>query len=76
MKWLITLIIKWFHIETCEKCGSWNLQKGHYTSGWNYYCQQASGHNGVICKDCIHVKFDEPLSVRQAKDPSWVRTLK
>lgn len=75
MKWLKNLLCKWFQIETCEKCGSWKLRRGHYTSGWNNYCNQASGHNGVICEDCIHVKFDESLEVRKAKSPSWVETI-
>lgn len=74
MKWLIAFIERIFNIESCENCGSWNLQKGYYSSGWNYLCKQASGDKGVICKNCIHVKFDEPLDVRQAKDPHWVKT--
>ena len=74
MKWLINILSKWFHIETCEKCGSIHLKRGYYTSGWNYLCNQASGDIGVICCDCIHVKFDEPLEVRQEKSPSWVKT--
>lgn len=62
-------------IRRCEKCGSLNIRKGYYTSGWNNLCNQASGDNGVICEDCIHVEFDEPFEERLKKKPDWV-TLK
>lgn len=62
-----------FNIVPCRKCGSWSTRHGHFASGWNNLCNQASGHDGQICNDCLHVEFDEPLEVRRSKAPHWVK---
>lgn len=62
-------------LRRCNNCGSFSIMKGHYTSGWNNLCNQASGDRGVICNDCIHVEFDESLEIRRAKNPTWIATI-
>jgi hypothetical protein len=70
--WLILFIERILKIKSCIKCGSWRMREGYYASGWNHYCNQASGHRGVICKDCLHVEFHESLEKRKADAPEWV----
>jgi hypothetical protein len=64
-----------FKIVPCKVCGSWDTAKGYYSSGWNNYCNQASGDHGRICKECLHVEFDEPFEVRLKKKPDWITLL-
>jgi hypothetical protein len=67
---------KWWHrlfgIHPCVKCESWNTSYGYYSSGWNNYCNQASGDRGRLCTDCWHVEFDKPYEVRKAEKPHWI----
>jgi hypothetical protein len=67
--------LNWLFGKPCTKCGSRSLQRGHYTSGWNNLCNQASGDNGVICRNCLHIEFDLPFEERErirAKSSPWV----
>jgi hypothetical protein len=71
-KIILEFFIKLLGLPTCKKCGSTDVHKGHYTSGWNNLCQQASGDNGTLCCNCWHVEFEESFEVRKEKTPKWV----
>lgn len=66
------LIIKWFKIVPCKKCGSWETQRGYFVSGWNNFCRQASGDDGRVCNECLHVEFDKSFEERKVTKPDWV----
>jgi hypothetical protein len=55
----------------CKKCGSFNIRRGYYTTGWNNYCNQACGHVGVMCEKCMHIEFDKSFEERKRTTPEW-----
>jgi hypothetical protein len=61
-----------FRIAPCTRCGSWHTKAGYFSSGYNNLCRQASGDNGRMCQDCLHIEFDEPYDVRLKKKPDWI----
>lgn len=61
--------------KKCKKCHSRNLLHDVYTSGWNNRCNQASGDEGDMCRDCGHVDFRYSFTIRQLiaeKYSPWV----
>lgn len=65
--------------KKCKKCGCKNLHRGTYTTGYNNYCRQASGDQGYMCDECLHIEFDLSFNVRKAvaeKYSPWVTVIR
>lgn len=64
-------ILRLLKIPHCEKCGSIDIHRGTYTTGWNNYCNQASGDSGYYCMNCQDVYFDKSFDERKKTKANW-----
>lgn len=55
----------------CRKCGSFNLNYGHWTRGWNNLCGQATGANGWRCFDCGKIVWKQTDEEYAESLPEW-----
>lgn len=76
MKKIIEWIIKKLDLKQCERCGSFEVKRGHYTRGWNNYCGQASGDTGWHCFDCGFIKWEKTYDEYVKGLPNWVTPYK
>jgi len=59
-------ILKLLGIKTCPNCGSTRIVRGYYSDGYNNWCQQACGNDGIYCYRRGTVTFDKSFEERKA----------